>query len=125
MFYIGPLLICDVTQGGGCAREERGDDYHIKIRTITMIKNGAMTQQSCEHRDPHDVFFPSGLFVKQQQTQCQTPHTHLRADQPVRHPIILREVLSHRGAAVPTESSGGRPTPTRHRAGVASMARRA
>ena len=84
-----------------------------------------MTQQSCEHRDLHDVFFPSGLFVKQQQTQCQTPHTHLCANQPVRHPIILREVLSRRGAAAPTKLSGGRPTPTRHRAGVASMAWRA
>lgn len=49
-----------------------------------MIRNGAMTQQSCEHRDAHDVFFQSGFFVKQQQTQCQTPHTHLRADQPGR-----------------------------------------
>ena len=35
-----------------------------------------MTQQSCEQSDAHDVFFPSGLFVKQQQIQCQTPQTH-------------------------------------------------
>ena len=46
------------------------------ITTMTMIRNGVTTQQSCEHRDAHDVFFPSGLFVKQQQIQCQTPQTH-------------------------------------------------
>ena len=39
-----------------------------------------MTQQSCEQSDAHDVFFPSGFFVKQQQIQCHTPQTHLRAD---------------------------------------------
>ena len=50
------------------------------ITTMTMIRNGVMTQQSCEQSDAHDVFFPSGFFVKQQQIQCHTPQTHLRAD---------------------------------------------
>ncbi len=54
--------------------------YQMSITTMTMIRNGVMTQQSCEQSDAHDVFFPSGFFVKQQQIQCQTPQTHLRAD---------------------------------------------
>ena len=48
------------------------------ITTTTMIRNGVMTQQSCEQSDAHDVFFPSGLFVKQQQIQCQAPQMHQR-----------------------------------------------
>ena len=48
------------------------------MTTMTMIRNGVTTQQSCEHRDAHDVFFPSGLFVKQQQIQCQAPQMHQR-----------------------------------------------
>jgi hypothetical protein len=31
-----------------------------------------MTQQSCEQSDAHDVFFPSGFFVKQQQICAET-----------------------------------------------------
>ena len=51
------------------------------MTTMTMIRNGVMTQQSCAQSDAHDVFFvPSGFFVKQQQIQCHTPQTHLRAD---------------------------------------------
>ncbi len=43
----------------------KGAGYSMRT-TMTMIRNGVMTQQSCEHRDAHDVFFPSGFFVKQQ-----------------------------------------------------------
>ena len=59
-----------------------GKSYHqgMSITITTMIRNGVMTQQSCEQSDAHDVFFPSGFFVKQQQIQCHTPQTHLRAD---------------------------------------------
>ena len=38
----------------------------MSMTTMTMIRNGVMTQQSCEQSDAHDVFFPSGFFVKQQ-----------------------------------------------------------
>ena len=58
---------------------EKGAGYSMRT-TMTMIRNGVMTQQSCEQSDAHDVFFPSGFFVKQQQIQCHTPQTHLRAD---------------------------------------------
>ena len=59
-----------------------GKSYHqgMSMTITTMTRNGVTTQQSCEHRDAHDVFFPSGLLVKQQQIQCQTPQKHLRAD---------------------------------------------
>ena len=53
-----------------------GKSYQMSITTMTMIRNGVMTQQSCEQSDAHDVFFPSGFFVKQQQIQCHTPQTH-------------------------------------------------
>ena len=43
-----------------------GKSYQMSITTMTMIRNGVMTQQSCEQSDAHDVFFPSGFFVKQQ-----------------------------------------------------------
>ena len=43
------------------------------MTTMTMIRNGVMTQQSCEQSDAHDVFFfPSGFFVKQQQICAET-----------------------------------------------------
>ena len=44
---------------------EKGAGYSMRT-TMTMIRNGVMTQQSCEQSDAHDVFFPSGFFVKQQ-----------------------------------------------------------
>ena len=44
----------------------------MSITTMTMIRNGVMTQQSCEQSDAHDVFFPSGFFVKQQQICVET-----------------------------------------------------
>ena len=49
-----------------------GKSYQMSITTMTMIRNGVMTQQSCEQSDAHDVFFPSGFFVKQQQICVET-----------------------------------------------------
>ena len=46
---------------------EKGAGYSMRT-TMTMIRNGVMTQQSCEQSDAHDVFFPSGFFVKQQKS---------------------------------------------------------
>ena len=73
----GKLQLCFKTlyAGGSTWGGKKGVGYSM-ITTTTMIRNGVMTQQSCEQSDAHDVFFPSGFFVKQQQIQCQTPQTH-------------------------------------------------
>ena len=77
-----------------------GKSYQMSITTMTMIRNGVMTHQSCEQSDAHDVFFPSGFFVK---------------------PVWNRSHLSAT-ATVLAPSTGEEPALPRHRAGVASMA---
>ena len=54
-----------------------------------------MTQQSCEQSDAHDVFFPSGFFVKQQQLQCQAPQMHQRLQHQRNHPMQLFQMFLH------------------------------
>ena len=75
----GKLQLCFKTlyAGGSTWGGKKGVGYSM-ITTTTMIRNGVMTQQSCEQSDAHDVFFPSGFFVKQQQIQCQAPQMHQR-----------------------------------------------
>ena len=93
------IIIKTLYDGGSTWGGKKGAGYSM-ITTMTMIRNGVMTQQSCEQSDAHDVFFPSGFFVK---------------------PVWNRSHFSAT-ATVLAPSSGEEPTSPRHRAGVASMA---